>query len=136
MDNNEMPILYQNRELSWLKFNQRVLEQSCDMTIPLLERLKFISIFSNNLDEFFMIRVGTLTDASMLEPQAVDNKSKMTPAEQLEAIFPQVRELIDKKDVYKRQQHARPDGPGRLRLCCNGVLFPCARPETAGGTAL
>ncbi|WP_243007326.1 MULTISPECIES: polyphosphate kinase 1 [Anaerotruncus] len=103
MDNNEMPILYQNRELSWLKFNQRVLEQSCDMTIPLLERLKFISIFSNNLDEFFMIRVGTLTDASMLEPQAVDNKSKMTPAEQLEAIFPQVRELIDKKDgAYAR----------------------------------
>ena len=68
MNEQNRPILYHNRELSWLKFNQRVLEQADEASIPLLERLKFISIFGSNLDEFFMIRVGTLTDASMIEP--------------------------------------------------------------------
>lgn len=103
MSESTMPNLYHNRELSWLKFNQRVLEQSCDTSIPLLERLKFISIFCSNLDEFFMIRVGTLTDASLLEPDAIDNKSGMSPAEQLAAIFPQVCGLVDKKDdAYRR----------------------------------
>ena len=103
MNDNTNPILYQNRELSWLKFNLRVLEQACDGSIPLLERLKFLSIFGSNLDEFFMIRVGTLTDASLLDPDAIDNKSLMSPAEQLEAIFADTRALIEKKDAaYKR----------------------------------
>ncbi|MEM1485391.1 polyphosphate kinase 1 [Oscillospiraceae bacterium PP1C4] len=98
-----IPILYHNRELSWLKFNQRVLEQACDGSIPLLERLKFISIFANNLDEFFMIRVGSLTDAALMEPDEIDNKSRMNPAEQLKAIFEQTRSLISKKDeAYHR----------------------------------
>lgn len=96
------PILYHNRELSWLKFNQRVLEQACDCSIPLLERLKFISIFVSNLDEFFMIRVGTLTDSANINPTAVDNKSLMSPAEQLTAIFAQVRRLTIQKDKAYR----------------------------------
>ena len=103
MNEQNRPILYHNRELSWLKFNQRVLEQADEASIPLLERLKFISIFGSNLDEFFMIRVGTLTDASMIEPDTADNKSGMSPAEQLEAIFTQTRALIARKDeTYRR----------------------------------
>lgn len=103
MAGSNTPLLYHNRELSWLKFNQRVLEQAYDSAIPLLERLKFISIFSNNLDEFFMIRVGTLTDAALLNSGAIDNKSRMNPEEQLEAIFAQTHGLIAKKDeVYRR----------------------------------
>lgn len=98
MDLNAVPILYHNRELSWLKFNQRVLEQARQPSIPLLERLKFISIFINNLDEFFMIRVGTLTDSAAINPTALDNKSLMSPAEQLAAIFVDVAKLIEQKD--------------------------------------
>ena len=70
----------QNRELSWLRFNDRVLEEAMDATVPLLERLKFVSIFTSNLDEFFMIRVGSLFDLSHVNPETVDNKSGMTPA--------------------------------------------------------
>lgn len=98
MDVHARPILYHNRELSWLKFNQRVLQQACDRSIPLLERLKFISIYVNNLDEFFMIRVGTLTDSAAINPTAVDNKSLMSPAEQLSAIFADVSKLTEQKD--------------------------------------
>ena len=58
----------QNRELSWLRFNRRVLEEAGDDTVPLLERLKFISIFTSNLDEFFMVRVGNLFDLSLVSP--------------------------------------------------------------------
>lgn len=98
MDVHARPILYHNRELSWLKFNQRVLQQACDRSIPLLERLKFISIYVNNLDEFFMIRVGTLTDSAAINPTAIDNKSLMSPAEQLSAIFADVSKLTQQKD--------------------------------------
>lgn len=88
----------QNRELSWLKFNERVLEESKDLTVPLFERLKFVSIFTSNLDEFFMIRVGSLHDLSLLPEKHIDNKSGMTPQEQLKAVFSAVAPLYQKKD--------------------------------------
>ena len=88
----------QNRELSWLRFNDRVLSEAEDESVPLLERLKFIAIFSSNLDEFFMIRVGSLFDLSALNGKMTDNKSGMTPDEQLERIFEAVRPLLKKRD--------------------------------------
>lgn len=88
----------QNRELSWLKFNQRVLEEACDPTVPLYERLKFVSIFESNLDEFFMIRVGSLLDLSLLKGSRIDKKSGMTPTEQLKRIFREVAPLYKQRD--------------------------------------
>ena len=88
----------QNRELSWLRFNDRVLEEAMDATVPLLERLKFVAIFTSNLDEFFMIRVGSLYDLSLLNPQSIVKKSGMTPQEQLHAIYRAVRPLYAKRE--------------------------------------
>ena len=88
----------QNRELSWLRFNDRVLEEAMDATVPLLERLKFVAIFTSNLDEFFMIRVGSLFDFSHVNEQSVDPKSGMTPKEQLQAIYQAVRPLYEKRE--------------------------------------
>ncbi len=90
--------VYDNRELSWLKFNMRVLEEAQDVNTPLLERLLFQSIYSSNLDEFFMVRVGSLYDASLLDDTHKDNKSKLRPSEQLSAIYSKVKELIPIKD--------------------------------------
>ena len=70
----------QNRELSWLQFNKRVLEEALDDTVPLFERMKFAAIFDSNLDEFFMVRVGSLTDIMLIDPDGRDNKSNMTVA--------------------------------------------------------
>ncbi|WP_255467468.1 polyphosphate kinase 1 [Raoultibacter phocaeensis] len=83
----------QNRELSWLTFNQRVLDQGADETVPLLERLNFVSIFWSNLQEFFMVRVGSLTDLALVKKRIIDTKSKMTPDEQLDAIYARCHEL-------------------------------------------
>lgn len=88
----------QNRELSWLQFNARVLEEAEDEELPLLERLKFLAIFTSNLDEFFMIRVGSLTDLSHLEKKSVDSKSGWTPEEQLQRIYAAVRPLYTRRD--------------------------------------
>ena len=88
----------QNRELSWLRFNRRVLEEAGDDTVPLLERLKFISIFTSNLDEFFMVRVGNLFDLSLVSPGEIDNKTGMTPMEQLEAVYSVIPGLIEIKN--------------------------------------
>ena len=89
---NPAPYL-QNRELSWLDFNERVLEQGADESVPLLQRLNFISIFWSNLQEFFMVRVGSLTDLSLVKKHIVDSKSNMTPSEQLRAIYLRCHEL-------------------------------------------
>lgn len=94
--------IYDNRELSWLKFNERVLEEAQDKRVPLLERLTFASIFQSNLDEFFMVRVGSLYDRMLVNPKKKDGKTKMTPKEQLSAIFEKVNELEPMKDIaYK-----------------------------------
>jgi polyphosphate kinase len=92
----------QNRELSWLKFNERVLEEGMDETVPLLERLKFLSIFSSNLDEFFMIRVGSLFDMLECNDDVIDNRSGLTPEEQLKLIYQEVRILYkDREKTYE-----------------------------------
>ena len=88
----------QNRELSWLKFNQRVLQEAQDITVPLLERMKFVAIFSSNLDEFFMIRVGSLFDMAHADAKARDSRSGMTPDEQLDKIFEAVAPLCKERD--------------------------------------
>jgi len=85
----------QNRELSWLKFNERVLLEASRTEMPLLERLKFISIFTSNLDEFFMIRVGSLSDYALFDENYFDNKTGMTAAEQLDEIFKVIPPLYE-----------------------------------------
>ena len=89
---------YDNRELSWLKFNARVLEEAFDETTPLFERLRFVSIFCSNLDEFFMIRVGSWNDKLLYDPKDRENKTNMNAKEQLAAIAKSVRGLIPIKD--------------------------------------
>ena len=88
----------QNRELSWLKFNQRVLEEAQDQSLPLLERMKFVAIFMSNLDEFFMIRVGSLFDMAHTDANAKDSRSGMTPKEQIEQILEEVAPLYKERD--------------------------------------
>ncbi len=93
----------QSRELSWLRFNQRVLEEATDNTVPLMERFKFISIFTSNLDEFFMIRVGSLFDLSLMAPGNIDNKTLLTPSEQLEQILKRIPGLMHLRDKIYRE---------------------------------
>ena len=91
----------QNRELSWLRFNRRVLEEASDSSVPALERLKFVSIFSSNLDEFFMVRVGSLFDLAHMMPDDKDSKTGWTPEEQLHHIYCTVPGLLTmKKQIY------------------------------------
>ena len=105
----------QERELSWLRFNERVLEEAKDERVPLFERLKFAAIFTSNLDEFFMIRVGSITDMTLSKQTHVDSKSGLTPSQQLQAIFKTVPGLYKQRDKILSQLEKR------LRTCniCN-----------------
>ena len=91
--------IYVNREFSWLLFNKRVLDQSVDLTNPLLERCKFLSIFTSNLDEFFMVRVGSLVNESLTEPDETENKTQLTAAKQLDGIAEVTRRLYEARSV-------------------------------------
>lgn len=94
---------YANRELSWLKFNERVLDEAASHHVPLCERMAFFSIFQSNLDEFFMVRVGALYDQMLADNQARENKTWMTSEEQLQAIFEKTRIISQRKDhIYKQ----------------------------------
>lgn len=96
----------QNREISWLQFNKRVLKEAADPRVPLLERAKFLSIFTSNLDEFYMIRCGSLYDLSLIDNTKIDKKSGMIPSEQLDAIFAESNNLYKIRDnVYKDINH-------------------------------
>ncbi len=88
----------QNREMSWLHFDDRCLNEAKDKTVPLAERLKFVSIFTSNLTEFFMVRVGSLLDMTKANYEHIDNKSGMTPSEQLAAIYPFAKRACKKRD--------------------------------------
>lgn len=106
----------QNRELSWLTFDERVLDQGADKAVPLLERLQFVSIFWSNLQEFFMVRVGSLTDLSLLKKEIIDTKSNMTPSEQLDAIYARCHELYPQQEKIYRDLQKDMNAAGVHRL--------------------
>ncbi|MEG0110479.1 MAG: polyphosphate kinase 1, partial [Oscillospiraceae bacterium] len=99
MSNKNEKEIFINRELSWLEFNRRVLDLAKDKNVPLAEQFKFASIYASNLDEFFMIRVGSLYDRTLLKKDETENKTGLTAAEQLSAIMPvatQMQQHCDK----------------------------------------
>ena len=107
--------VYLNRELSWLKFNERVLEEAESHSVPLCERLNFASIYQSNLDEFFMVRVGSLADQMLLSKSIKDNKTHMTPEEQIRSIIKMVRQLNRRKDAVYVELMEQLEGYG-IRL--------------------
>ncbi|MDD6734948.1 MAG: polyphosphate kinase 1 [Clostridiales bacterium] len=94
---------YENRELSWLKFNERVLNEAENPEVPLAERLSFTAIYQSNLDEFYMVRVGSLTDRQKINKDEKENKTGMTPKEQINAILKRTKELeVKKARIYEQ----------------------------------
>ncbi len=112
---------FDNRELSWLKFNQRVLEEAEDIRVPLFERLRFVSIFQSNLDEFFMVRVGSLYDKTLLKKDKPDNKTNLTSAEQLGLICEKVTELMPRFDAAYRQITEQLKDYGAEHVCIDNL---------------
>ena len=111
----EESTVFMNRELSWLKFNERVLEEAESEKLPLCERLSFASIYQSNLDEFFMVRVGSLVDQDEVSPNMRENKTNMTPQEQIDAVIRAVNGLNARKDAAYARLMARVEEEG-LRL--------------------
>ena len=111
----------QNRELSWLQFNARVLAEAEDENVPLLERFKFLAIFTSNLDEFFMIRVGSLCDMAAVDKEHTDSKSGLTAKEQLHLIYKAVEPLYARRDAAFSDVDSKLSAIGLRRLTMNSL---------------
>ena len=111
----------QNRELSWLQFNARVLAEAEDENVPLLERFKFLAIFTSNLDEFFMIRVGSLCDMAAVDKEHTDSKSGLTAKEQLHLIYKAVEPLYARRDAAFSDVDSKLSAIGLRRLTMDSL---------------
>ena len=142
-----MENIYMNRELSWLKFNERVLEEAENQAVPLCERMNFVSIYQSNLDEFFRVRVGSLQDQMLVNKKIKDNKTNMTSEEQIKAILKIVKKLNKRKDAaYKNLMDkvaeygitlidfttAKPEEKKFLEQYFNHEIVPLSSPTIVG----